>query len=100
MLRRLAILIALALFASPANAQVFKRKSKKPAAAKAEKKATKKKPRTAPTNKSPAAKKKAAARPDDDESESASKRAYKDNVTIWDEEEIETAYQRNMQSHS
>ena len=89
MLRRLAILIVLAMFASPASAQVFKPKSKKPAAAKAEKKAPKKQPRTAPTKKRPAAKKKAAARPDDQESESAPKGADKDYVKIWDDEEIE-----------
>ena len=94
MLRALAMLVVLAVAASPADAQVFKPKAKKAAPAKAEKKAAapKKQPRAAPNKKRPAVKKKAAdrSRSDDDEaSEPAPKGGDKDYVKIWDDEEIE-----------
>jgi hypothetical protein len=104
MRRWLGILIALAIplaLATPADAQVFKPKSKKAAAeskapakkkkAAPKKKAPKKQPRTAATKKRPA--KTAAAdraRPADDEApDPAPKGAEKDFVKIWDDEQIE-----------
>lgn len=94
MLRWLGIVVALALVSAPADAQVFKPKSKKAAAtSKApQKKAAKKQPRAAATKKRVAKKKKkapAAAAADDDETESEPKASDKDYVKIWDDEEIE-----------
>jgi hypothetical protein len=104
MLRWLGILLALAI-ASPADAQVFKPKSKKSAKAdkseKAEKpdkddkaepqKKAKKQPRSAQTKKRVKKKKNAAdrARPDDLTPEPEKKGADKDYVKIWEDDEIE-----------
>jgi hypothetical protein len=97
MLRALGIFLALALASPPADAQVFKPKSKKSAPAKTEKtadkapakkaaKKTKNQPRAASTKKRVTAKKKTRA---DRLAESASAESDKDYVKIWDDDEIE-----------
>jgi len=95
MLRWLAIIVAMLLVSSPVDAQVFKPKSKtaaatKKASADPDKKA-KKQPRAGATKKRPKKKSNASDREtaDDLTSDEEPKRASKDFVKIWDDDEIE-----------